>query len=133
MRIKPYAFYWDSGGNHDSIAENGIWPSGGIHMNGVYMTMCPEKYIHRNLCTGLFGVHLRGLEDALVLFPDKKWIVSEDMVPPENVIAITPENDLRAAIRSAIEQYEAKNPRALWPVRERKIRKVPSTLYSTLI
>ena len=133
MRIKPYAYYWDSGGNHDSIVANGIWPSGGLHMNGVYMTMCPEKYAHRNLCKGLYGVHLRGLENALVLFPDKKWIVSESIVPPENVIPINQDDDLRAAIRSAIAAYEANNPRASWPIKEKKIRKILTTSSSIVL
>ncbi|MBC8500919.1 MAG: hypothetical protein ISS25_04920 [Nanoarchaeota archaeon] len=102
MNVKPIVYHWTKGENVHGIMNEGLHISGGVHMNGVYMTSDAAQYHGWTGKTHLFGIDLRGLEKHIVLMPDKKWVISEDAIPPENIFLVGGEFQSETELRSTV-------------------------------
>lgn len=88
MNLKPYAYYWTISSRIEKIKKDGLKVSGGLHLNGVYMTTNPYDFYEDPYYNSLFIVSLRGLEKNLVMFPTKKWVVSLKDIQPSNIYLV---------------------------------------------
>ncbi len=91
MNFKDLAYHYTNPKKIKSIFENGLIPSIGLHTTGVYMTFNLKQYLgwEQENRQALLGIHLRGLEKSLILFPEKKWIISTERIPIENIFLIS--------------------------------------------
>jgi len=83
MNIKPIAYTWRGS---DNTASRDLKPGTGVGgLKGVFLTTNPYQFLGDNYYKNLFGVLLTGLEEKLIIYPEKKWMVVEDSVPAENI------------------------------------------------
>lgn len=125
MNLKAYFYHWTQEKNISSIQENGLLPTAGNYITGVYLSADPLQLINRPSHEALIATHLRGLEKHLIAVPDKKWVISKKAIPPNNLIYIGShfqnEQQLKKQLQEQKIRYEQTNPRAAWPLRTQHI------------
>ena len=127
MNVKDIAYHWTTSYRLQFIFKQGLKTSGGRHMTGVYLdTSGTDMYVENSEKSALIGVHLRGLERGLYLLPNKKWIISTIVIPPENLFLIGEQfpsiEQLRIDMQTAKERFKHNNTRASWPIRIEQIK-----------
>lgn len=130
MNLKEFAYHYTSSNKVKSIQENGLIPSGGLHVTGVYMTLNPKQYLgwKQKNRTAIFGIHLRGLEKNLLKFSEKKWIISTKKIPKENIFYIGEnfenKTSFNEALKSSKEKFSLNNPRVNYGINANKIKEL---------
>lgn len=126
MNVKPIAYHWTNEKKANSILNEGLKISGGLHMNGAYMTANSAEFLGWKGKTHLLGVDLRGIETRLVLMPNKKWIISTDEIPKEHIFYIgtdfESEQDVHRQTAIRKQEFQTKYHKGIIPLKKDRLK-----------